>query len=75
MKVKMEQLDKAIDAYNQQSEMAQKMKREYEGLLGKQRVDFRDFEGKKKKELDDLERLKAEELDKLKKERKLLEQR
>jgi len=75
MKQKMEQLDKAIEAYNQQSEIAQKMKREYENLLGKQRVDFRDFETRKKKEIEDIDRLKVEELDKLKKERKLLEQR
>jgi hypothetical protein len=54
----MEQLDKAIEAYNQQTESAQKLKREYESLLGKQRVDFRDFEAKKKKELEEVERLK-----------------
>jgi hypothetical protein len=29
----MEQLDRAIEAYNQQSEAAQKLKREYDSLL------------------------------------------
>ncbi len=58
MKQKMEQLDKAIETYNQQNEMAQKLKREYESLLAKSRVDYRDFESKKKKELEELERLK-----------------
>jgi hypothetical protein len=30
--------------------MAQKMKREYESLVQKQRVDYREFEGKKKRD-------------------------
>jgi aspartate beta-hydroxylase len=51
------------------------MKREYESLVSKQRVDFRDFEGKKKKEMEDLDRLRNEELEKLRKEKKALEQR
>ena len=49
------------------------MKREYESLLSKSRVDYRDFETKKKQSLEELDRLKLEELDKLKKERKALE--
>lgn len=69
----MEQLDKAIETYNQQNEAAQRLKREYEQLLSKQRVDFRDFEGKKKRELEELERVKNEELEKIKKEKKALE--
>lgn len=51
------------------------MKREYEQLLSKQRVDFRDYEGKKKRELEELERVKNEEVEKLRKEKKALEQR
>lgn len=69
----MEQLDKAIDTYNQQSESAAKMKREYEGLLGKQRVDYRDFESKKKREIEEIDKIKNEEIEKLKKERKAVE--
>jgi hypothetical protein len=75
LKAKMEQLDKAIETYNQQTEAAQRLKRDYESLLSKSRVDFRDFEAKKKRELEELERVKNEELEKIKKERKTLEQR
>jgi ribosomal protein L34E len=75
MKSKMEQLERAIETYNAQSEQAQRVKREYEALLGKQRVDFRDFEAKKKRELEDMDRLRNEELEKVRKEKKLLEQR
>lgn len=75
MRQKMEQLDKTIEAYNQQKESAGRLKKEYEQLLNKQRTEFRDFEGKKKKEMEDFEKLKVEELEKLKKEKKLLEQR
>ena len=75
MKQKMDQLDKAIEAYNQQSEIAQKLKREYENMIGKQRIEFREFESRKKKEIEDIDKLKVEELEKLKKDRKLLEQK
>ena len=61
MKQKMEQLDKAIETYNQQTENAQRIKREYETLLSKQRVDYREFEGKKKKEFEDIDKIKVEE--------------
>ena len=71
----MDQLDKAIEAYNQQSEIANKLKREYENMIGKQRIEFRDFESRKKKEIEDIDKLKVEELEKLKKDRKLLEQK
>ena len=51
------------------------MKREYEQLVAKQRVDFREFETRKKKELEDIDRLRNDEVDKLKKDKKALEQR
>lgn len=51
------------------------MKKEYEGLLKKTRVEYRDLEAKRKKDLEDLEKFKAEERDKVAKERKALEQR
>ena len=75
MKQKMEQLNQAIETYNQQTEGAHKMKREYEQLVAKQRVDFREFETRKKKELEDIDRLRNDEVDKLKKDKKALEQR
>lgn len=71
----MEQLDKTIEAYNQQKEIQEKLKREYENLLGKQRVEYREFEAKKKRDMEELEKIKAEETEKMKKERKALEQR
>ncbi len=33
LKAKMEQLDRAIETYNQQNEQAQRIKREYDQLL------------------------------------------
>ncbi len=49
------------------------MKRDYEQMLQKQRVEFREFEGKKKREMEEIERIKNEEIEKVKKERKSIE--
>ena len=51
------------------------MKREYETLLRKVRIDLRDQDAKRKKELQDLEKMKEEEMLKIKKDKKILEQR
>ena len=51
------------------------MKKDYEQMIKKLKVDSREFEGKKKKELEDLEKVKIDEIDKIKKEKKVLEQR
>ncbi len=71
----MEQLDKAIESYNLENERAQKLKKEYEQMVNKQRVEYREFEARKKKEIEEIEKYKLDEQDKIKKEKKLLEQR
>lgn len=58
-----------------ENDKVNKLKKEYEQLVAKARVNNRELETKKKKDVDDLEKLKTEELEKIKKEKKLLEQR
>lgn len=72
---KLEQLDKAIEKYNQENERVSAMKRDYEALMRKVRVETRELENLKKKMNEDVEKVKQEELDKLKKERNALNTR
>lgn len=72
---KLEQLDKAIEKYNQENERVCSQKREYEDLMRKVRIETRELETLKKRMSEDVEKVKQEELDKIKKEKKALEAR
>lgn len=49
------------------------MKREYEGLMRKVRIETRELDGTRKRLTEEVEKSKAEELDKIRKEKKQLE--
>jgi centromere protein J len=72
---KVEQLNKAMEKFNQEQDFHNRKRQEYERLIQKAQIEKRDFEAMKKKALEEVERLKEEELNKLKKEKKALEQR
>ena len=72
---KLEQLDKAIEKYNLENEKINSMKREYEQLIRKVRLETKELDTLRKKMGEDVEKAKAEELEKIKRERKALEMR
>lgn len=72
---KVEQLNKAMEKFNQEQEQLNRKKLEYEKLTSKIQVERREFEANKKRAFEDIERLKQDELEKIKKEKKALEQR
>ena len=72
---KLEQLDKAIEKYNLENEKVNSMKREYEQLIRKVRLETKELDSLRKKMGEDVEKAKAEELEKIKRERNALEMR
>lgn len=72
---KQEQLEKAIERYNQDNEMLTQKKSQYDNMLRKVRSEQRELEAMKKRQADEVDKLKEEEMNKLKKEKKAFEQR
>lgn len=62
-----------MEKFNQEQDMHNRKRQEYEKLIQKAQVEKREFESMKKKAFEEIERLKQEELDKIKKEKKALE--
>ena len=67
--LKLEQLDAAIEKYTKDQENTQKLKRDYEAMVRKQKVEQRDLDSKKKKDVEEFEKYKEAEMEKVKKER------
>ena len=55
-------MERAIEKHNIESEKISKLKREYEGLIKKQKVEAREIDLRRKKELDDIGRMRDEEM-------------
>lgn len=72
---KQEQLEKAIQQYNQDNEILSAKKIQYDRLMMKIKAEQRELEAQRKRTQDDVTRLKEDEMDKVRKEKKALEQR
>jgi len=59
---KSEELERAIEKFRIENEKVDKLKKEYETVLKKTKIDLRDQDLKKKKEAEDFEKAKEEEL-------------
>lgn len=66
-------MDKTIEKYNADTGKVDKLRREYDLIVRKNKTDGKELELRKRKELEDLEVWKEDELEKMKKEKKNVE--